>query len=113
MAVATWESTSFIPILAKIDVVPANTAEAKAYKTQALALEKPIVSTNISGSREMLGGGKYGMLCESSYDGLVNSLREILKSDVVFEEYKNKSILGKESLDHKIVIKKIESLLKS
>lgn len=80
---------------------------------EALALEKPIVSTNISGSREMLGGGKYGMLCESSYDGLVNSLREILKSDVVFEEYKNKSILGKESLDHKIVIKKIESLLKS
>lgn len=77
---------------------------------EAIILEKPIICTNVSGSSEILDG-KYGLLCDNSEEGILNSLEYVISNKEELISLKEKSKIGKKSLNYKKIIKEIESLL--
>lgn len=78
---------------------------------EAIILEKPIISTDITGPREILEGGKYGILCENSQSGIEKALYEVLSSNNLIESLKLKSMHKKKILKKENNIKKIEEIL--
>ena len=77
---------------------------------EAIILEKPIISTNIPGPKEILENGKYGVLCENSQEGLEKALYNVLGNNLL-NNLKIKSIDNKKRIIEKSSIKKIESIL--
>ena len=60
---------------------------------EAMYLSLPIISTECSGARELLGyNNEYGMVVENSENGLFDGLEYILNNLDVLEHYKSKSI---------------------
>lgn len=45
---------------------------------ESLLLKTPVISTDVSGAREILYDGKYGIICDISLDSLVDTMREVL-----------------------------------
>ncbi len=78
---------------------------------ESMVLERPILATDITGPREVLNKGKYGILCDNSEVGIKDKLKEVLDNKNLIHIYKQKSIQGKKSLDYKSVINDIEMLL--
>lgn len=46
---------------------------------EALLLKTKIITTDVSGAREMLGDNKYGYIVDISLDALTNKMREVIK----------------------------------
>lgn len=46
---------------------------------ESLLLKTPVLTTDVSGAREILNDGEYGIICDVSLEGLTNAMREILK----------------------------------
>lgn len=80
---------------------------------EAIILEKPIVSTNTVGAREILNNGKYGLLCGTTKEELKDALEKILKDRNLMDEYREKSIIRKKDFDYRNTIKMIETLIDS
>ena len=78
---------------------------------ESMILEKPILATNVTGPREILCEGKYGILCDDSKEGIKEKLKEVLENKKLLDLYREKAIQGKKTLDYKSVIKEIELLL--
>lgn len=79
--------------------------------SEAVILEKPIVTTECSGMREILGeNAEYGIICENNEDALYDGLKEILSDKEIFETYKNKMKNRKDFFDMYETIKNIEKV---
>lgn len=78
---------------------------------ESIVLEKAIISTNTVGPRELLDNGKYGLLCEESYEGIKNSLEKLLKNKELVKEYSELSKRRKQFFDYNSIINKIEKIL--
>lgn len=48
------------------------------FVTEGMILGKPVVTTDCSGMRELLGNSEYGLITENSEDGLLNGMRRML-----------------------------------
>lgn len=79
---------------------------------ESICLEKPIVATNITGNREILDNGKYGIICDNSILGIEEGISKILREDKI-DYYSKKSKERMESFDYRKIIKDIESLINS
>ncbi len=77
---------------------------------ESLILGKGILATDITGPKEILNNGQYGMICEDSEEGLYKSLQSLLEHKEIIKEYENKSKIGRISLDYKKRIQEIEKL---
>lgn len=77
---------------------------------EALALEKPIITTFCSGVNSILDNGQYGMIVENSENGLFNGLKEMITKQELREEYRKKSKQRNNSFSNIERIKKIEGL---
>lgn len=77
---------------------------------EAIVLEKPIISTNIPGPKEILEDGKYGVLCENSQFGLEKAIYNVFSNNII-DDLKMKSIENKNKIIEKSSIKKIEKIL--
>lgn len=56
--------------------------------TEAIILGKPVVSTDVSGAKEILGdNNEYGLVVENSVDGLYGGIKEFLDSPKLLENY--------------------------
>ncbi len=77
---------------------------------EALFLEKPVISTNCTGPREILEDGKYGMLVDNSTEGLYNGIRQFLSNDTVIKDYRQKAKERKNFFNKDIIITKIKEL---
>ncbi|MGL4739944.1 MAG: glycosyltransferase [Sarcina sp.] len=77
---------------------------------EALVLERPVITTDITGPTEVVNHGEYGMICESSEVGIERAIEKFLVNENLLIEYSEKSKLGKNALDYKKVIGQIESL---
>lgn len=80
---------------------------------EAIILGKAIISTDITGPREILDNGKYGLLCENSEKGLYKAMRDLLLDNKLLEEYTLKSIERRKKFNYKLTINQIVNLLKS
>lgn len=58
--------------------------------TESLILGVPVVSTNVSGAKELLGNNnEYGIVVENTEDGIYCGLRKILSDSLLMEKYRN------------------------
>ena len=80
---------------------------------EALCLHKPIVATNVSGTAELLGYGKYGMLVDSEPDAIYEGLKEMIRSETLRNEYAQKAEIGSttEAFDVPQIMSRINDLI--
>lgn len=78
---------------------------------EAIILAKPMLSTNISGADEMLGGGEYGMIVENSEEGLYQGLKKILEDGSLYEHYVQKAEERKDYLSEDEIMQQLEDIL--
>ena len=76
---------------------------------ESLILKTPVISTDVSGAKEILKDNKYGFICEVNLDSLVNSMRKVLlgKDKQIFNIEKN---LEKYKGANKGIIEQLENL---
>ena len=55
---------------------------------EAITLKKKIIATDVSGVREMLKGGKLGLIVDNSEDGIYEGIKKALQNPESFNEYK-------------------------
>lgn len=60
---------------------------------EAMILDLPVMSTDCAGPREILDGGKFGMIVENSVDGIYNGIKEFAENPSLLEKY---TVLSKE-----------------
>lgn len=79
--------------------------------SEAVVLEKPIVTVNCSGMYELLGeNGEYGIITENNEESLYEGMKKMLTNNTIYEEYKEMVIKRKDMFDYKQAIKSIEEL---
>lgn len=78
---------------------------------EALILGKAIVSTDVSGAREIIGNSEYGLVVENSEDGLYKGLTELLSSPEKIEYFKKKSLERAPFFDTKNTVTAVERLI--
>ena len=54
---------------------------------EAITLKKNIIATDVSGVREMLEGGKLGLIVENSEEGIYQGMKKALTESAYFEKY--------------------------
>lgn len=79
---------------------------------EAIVLAKPMISTDISGAKEMLGDGEYGMIVENSEEGLYQGLKKILDDPKLFKHYQVKAEERKNYLSEDEIMEQVEAILK-
>lgn len=80
--------------------------------SEAVILEKPIVTTECSGMREILGeDSEYGLICENDEEALYKALKEMLSNKEKFNYYQDAVKTRKEIFDIGEAVKNIEELL--
>ena len=102
------------PYIKKSDLF-VSSSRAEGFSTvvsEAIILEKPVVTTNCSGMEELLGkDSTYGLICENDEDALYIALKDILTNKEKYEYYKKKVKERKSLFDLDKSIKSIEGLL--
>lgn len=80
--------------------------------SEAIILGKPIVTTECSGMRELLGdNSEYGIICENNTEALYDSLSKVLSNNELYLELKNKIAERKYIFDINKTIKNIEEFI--
>lgn len=59
--------------------------------SEALILNKPVISTNVSGPAEILDYGKYGMVVDNDTDGIYKGMKAFLDDNSLLIEYEKKA----------------------
>ncbi|CEN89674.1 glycosyltransferase [Paraclostridium sordellii] len=78
---------------------------------EAMTLNKPIVSTGVTGPNEMLHFGEYGMLTENNIDSLYDGIKEMILNENLRNQYIDKLKCKKSEFDKHEIINKIEHML--
>lgn len=78
---------------------------------EALILGKVIVSTDVSGAREIVGDSEYGLVVENSEEGLYKGLKELLSDPQKIEYYKSKALERVAIFDTKKTVTAVEHLI--
>ncbi len=80
--------------------------------SEAIVLEKPVITTLCSGMKELLGkNGEYGIICENNTDALYSSLKGVLDKKEEYDLLREKVKERKEIFNIDKSIKCIEKLL--
>lgn len=61
------------------------------FVTEGLILGKPVVTTDCTGMRELLGNSEYGLITENSTDGIYLGLKRLLDDQDLLSHYKIRS----------------------
>lgn len=79
--------------------------------SEALILERPVLSTDVSGPAEILNHGEYGMVVDNSEDGLYQGMKTFLDNPDLIIEYEKKAKTRKGFFDPKKIGKQIQNIL--
>ena len=78
--------------------------------SEAIVLGTPVVATDCSGMKELLGDSEYGMVCENSEKGIEKAIRDVILDKKLYNDYKKK-IKGRANfLDLKRSVEEISDL---
>lgn len=80
---------------------------------ESLILGTPVVTTDCTGMREILGDSEYGLITENSEDGIFEGIKKMLTEKDVYLKYKEKSALRGEDFKEKNAVLKTESFFES
>ena len=78
--------------------------------TEAVILEKPVITTKCSGMDEILDNGKYGIIVENNNEELYKAIKEMLLNKNLLDTYKKLAIERKKYFDINNQIKQAENL---
>lgn len=78
---------------------------------EAITLQKPIVATDVSGVREMLNDGEFGLIVDNSEDGIYVGMKQFLTNPEISKTYKNKIANFTHPFSLKNSVSKIELIL--
>lgn len=80
--------------------------------TEALILGVPVVSTNCSGAKELLGEqDEYGIVTENSEEGVYQGMKRMLSDPELLAHYKNKAIERGPSFSKAASVAAVENML--
>lgn len=77
---------------ASLLVCSSNCEGYSTFITEGLILGKPIVTTDVSGMRELLGDNEYGVITNNDDDDFYNGLMKMVAETGLLEKYVSKSI---------------------
>lgn len=80
---------------------------------EALCLDKPIVATNVTGPREILGDSEYGLLTEENDDAIFEGVRRMIDNTDLCKYYAKKASERKQMFDIQSTVDKIYKLITS
>lgn len=80
------------PYMAAADVYvcPSYVEGFSTVVSEAVVLEKPIVTTDCSGMREILGESEYGLITQNTEESLYEGLRLMLNNETVYRYYQQR-----------------------
>ena len=78
---------------------------------EALILGKAIVSTDVSGAREIIGDSEYGLVVENNEEGIYKGLKELLSTPGKIDYYKKKALERSPLFDTKKTVTDVENLI--
>lgn len=61
------------------------------FVTEGLILGKPVVTTDCTGMRELLGDSEYGLITDNSADGIYTGLKHILDDPALLSHYETRA----------------------
>lgn len=79
---------------------------------EAIVLKKAIVATDVTGNREILDNGKYGVLCRDDAKSLEESIDNILSNTVKINELEKLATIKMQQMDYRKIILQIEKVLR-
>lgn len=78
---------------------------------EAMILGIPTLVTNVSGCREVVDNGRYGLSVECTVKGLVHGIRELMDKPELMEFYRRKSLQRAQSFSDELFLKELYNLL--
>ena len=110
--VLTGEQSNPYPYISKADLlICASYYEGyNLTVAEAIILGTPVLSTDCTGPREILDGGRYGMLVDNSEQGLYEGLRQLADSPALLRSYKDKTAERQDFFDEDAVLHSITEL---
>ena len=82
--------------------------------TEALVLGTPVVTTECSGMKELLGeNNEYGIVTENSEDGLYEGIKEMLSNSEMLAKYKEKAKIRGKRFSREQTVQAVEEMLLS
>ena len=78
---------------------------------EAAVLDIPMLLTDCSGVRELLGDSEYGIVMPINAIGIYKAMKRVLDNPELHEYYKNKIIERKSIITYQERIKEIEKLI--
>jgi glycosyltransferase involved in cell wall biosynthesis len=81
------------------------------FVTEGLILGKPVVTTDCTGMRELLGDSEYGLITENSEDGLYSGLKRMLTDTALREKYENAAAVRGRDFSVTAIVRETENYL--
>lgn len=81
------------------------------FITEGLVLGKPIVTTDVSGMRELLGDSKYGLITENEDMALYDGMKQMLTNPKLRLKYAEQAIIRGQDFSTKSLVKETEQFL--
>lgn len=78
------------------------------FITEGMIIGKPVVTTECSGMREILGDSEYGIITENEDAAFNDGVRKLLINDALCEEYKHKAEIRGKRFSCKNLVKETE-----
>ena len=95
-------------------VCPSRSEGFSTAVSEALILGVPVVSTRVSGAEEMLGeNDEYGIVCESSADGIYSALKRMLTTPSLRAHYAEQASKRREFFSPTRTVGDVERLIES
>ena len=78
--------------------------------SEAVILEKPVITTRVSGTEELFLNNKYGLITENNEESLYEELKNIITSKKLYNYYKNKVKERSSFFEQKKLVKSVEKI---
>lgn len=78
--------------------------------TESLIIGTPVVTTNVSGMKELLGDSEYGLITDNNETALRKGIQYLLDNPAVLQEYKEKAIIRGEEFKSERTVNNVEKM---
>lgn len=78
---------------------------------EALVLGKPVISTDVPGTEELLGNSKYGIVCSKNAESVADSILKLYKNKELLSRYSVRALERSSLFDIKSVMDKFYNLI--
>ena len=75
---------------------------------EAVILGTPMISTEVSGAREMLGDSEYGLVVENSSEGIYEGMKKLITDKELYAHYQKKADERKDYLSEDRIMDQLE-----